>query len=320
MLVRLGIVGSLWTLFHVYVGAHVLGPAPIVGLTRMIAWAGVILVAWLPLVALFAARRDRAEERSPGFAMRVLDWAAYSAMGLSSLLIVSFVVIDLLRLPNTVQVVGAVVSGAAFLTLLGIVLARRPRVVRVTVPIADLPSDLVAVTGDVADGLVPDLREHVAPLGRLRAPHGAYFVTGNHEYYWDVRGWIAELERLVSRCSRTNIGSCSGARGDCSSPASPTFPRPPIRRRRSPVRRRATCACCWRTSRAVRSPHRRRGTTSSSPGTPTAGSISPSICWCGYFSRSWRGCIASNRCGSTSVGGRATGGLRCGSARRRRLR
>jgi len=60
MLVRLGIVGSLWTLFHVYVGAHVLGPAPIVGLTRMIAWAGVILVAWLPLVALFAARRDRA--------------------------------------------------------------------------------------------------------------------------------------------------------------------------------------------------------------------------------------------------------------------
>ena len=74
MLVRLGIVGSLWTLFHVYVGAHVLGPAPIVGLTRMIAWAGVILVAWLPLVALFAARRDRAEKRSPGFAMRVPQW------------------------------------------------------------------------------------------------------------------------------------------------------------------------------------------------------------------------------------------------------
>src|SRR5207249_1149487 len=39
-------------------------------------------------------------------------------------------------------VVMAVVSGAAFLTLLGIVLARRPRVVHVTVPIADLPSDL----------------------------------------------------------------------------------------------------------------------------------------------------------------------------------
>src|SRR5207245_10038315 len=47
-----------------------------------------------------------------------------------------------------------------------------------------------------ADGLAPELREHVAPLGRLRAPHGAYFVTGNHEYYWDVRGWTRELERL----------------------------------------------------------------------------------------------------------------------------
>jgi predicted MPP superfamily phosphohydrolase len=125
-----------------------------------------------------------------------------------------------------------VLGAAAVVTVLGIVLARRPRVVRVTVPIADLPSDLagfrilqlsdlhigptirrrfvdavvdranalrpdlVAVTGDVADGLVPDLREHVAPLGRLKSPHGTFFVTGNHEYYWDVRGWIAELKRL----------------------------------------------------------------------------------------------------------------------------
>src|SRR3989442_7151134 len=153
-------------------------------------------------------------------------------MGLSSLLIVSFIATDLLRLPATATVVLAVVSAAGFLTLVGMIVARRPRVVRVTVPIADLPGDLagfrilqlsdlhigptiqrpfvdavvdranalrpdlVAVTGDVADGLVPELREHVAPLGRLEAPHGAYFVTGNHEYYWDVRGWTRELERL----------------------------------------------------------------------------------------------------------------------------
>ena len=227
MLARLGIVGGLWTLLNVYVGSHVLGPAGLSGLPRIFAWGAALLVAWLPLVAMVTARSG-----GRGPLMRVLDWAAYSALGLSSLLIVSFFVTDLLRLPATARLVLVVVSGAVLLTLVGIVLARRPRVVRVTVPIADLPNDLagfrivqlsdlhigptirrrfvdavvdranalrpdlVAVTGDVADGLVPDLREHVAPLGRLRAPHGAYFVTGNHEYFWDVRGWTRELERL----------------------------------------------------------------------------------------------------------------------------
>jgi len=230
MLVRLAIVGSIWTLLNVYVGAHVLGPAPLAGWMRAVAWAGVVLLAWLPLVAMFTARRERIH--ASGLLTRVLDWAAYIAMGLSSLLIVSFFVVDLLRVPDSAHVVWTVLGAAAVVTVLGIVLARRPRVVRVTVPIADLPSDLagfrilqlsdlhigptirrrfvdavvdranalqpdlVAVTGDVADGLVPDLREHVAPLGRLKSPHGTFFVTGNHEYYWDVRGWIAELKRL----------------------------------------------------------------------------------------------------------------------------
>jgi len=222
-LARLGIVGGIWTLLHVYVGAHLLGPAPIAGVPRGLAWAGVLIVAWLPLVALFTARRR---------SIRILDWAAYTSMGLSSLLIVAFLVTDLLRVPSTAHVVFSVLIGATFVMLVGMVLARRPRVVRVTVPIVDLPRDLagfrilqlsdlhigptirrrfvdavvdranalhpdlVAVTGDVADGLVPELREHVAPLGRLKAPHGAFFVTGNHEYYWDVRGWTTELERL----------------------------------------------------------------------------------------------------------------------------
>src|SRR5213078_2450599 len=71
MLRRLAIVGGIWTLLNVYVGAH------------------------------------------------VLDWAAYIAMGLSSLLIVSFFVVDLLRLPDTVRVVWTVVGAAALVTLLG---------------------------------------------------------------------------------------------------------------------------------------------------------------------------------------------------------
>ena len=35
-----------------------------------------------------------------------------------------------------------------------------------------------------------------APLGRLRAPDGIYFVTGNHEYYSGADEWIAHLRSL----------------------------------------------------------------------------------------------------------------------------
>jgi predicted MPP superfamily phosphohydrolase len=56
--------------------------------------------------------------------------------------------------------------------------------------------DLVAVTGDLADGYVDELRHDVEPLARLRARHGVYYVTGNHEYYWDAPGWEREAERL----------------------------------------------------------------------------------------------------------------------------
>ncbi|HSS01253.1 MAG TPA: metallophosphoesterase [Kofleriaceae bacterium] len=65
-----------------------------------------------------------------------------------------------------------------------------------------LAPDLIALTGDLVDGKVPDLREDVAPLGQLRAKHGVFAVTGNHEYYAGVDPWIAELTRLGARYLR----------------------------------------------------------------------------------------------------------------------
>ncbi|RYF18207.1 MAG: metallophosphoesterase [Comamonadaceae bacterium] len=59
-----------------------------------------------------------------------------------------------------------------------------------------LEPDVVAVTGDLVDGSVAELAPHVAPLAGLRARHGVYFVTGNHEYYSGVHGWVRELRRL----------------------------------------------------------------------------------------------------------------------------
>ena len=59
-----------------------------------------------------------------------------------------------------------------------------------------LSPDLIAITGDLVDGSVADLSDDIAPLAQLRARHGVYVVTGNHEYYSGVDSWIAEFERL----------------------------------------------------------------------------------------------------------------------------
>jgi uncharacterized protein len=122
---------------------------------------------------------------------------------------------------------------AVLATVVGFIDARRrPRVVDVEVPLPGLPpalhgftiaqisdvhvgptikrdflhgiveivnslrADIVAITGDLVDGSVEQLAAHVEPLSRLRARHGAYFVTGNHEYYSGAAAWVAELRRL----------------------------------------------------------------------------------------------------------------------------
>ncbi|MCC6807292.1 MAG: metallophosphoesterase [Deltaproteobacteria bacterium] len=72
-----------------------------------------------------------------------------------------------------------------------------------------LTPDIIAITGDLMDGSVAQLREHVAPLADLKAKHGVFFVTGNHEYYSGVDEWIAEVQRLgirVLRNERVAIG------------------------------------------------------------------------------------------------------------------
>ena len=60
----------------------------------------------------------------------------------------------------------------------------------------ELGADMIAVTGDLVDGTVAQLAPHTEPLSRLSARHGAFFVTGNHEYYSGVHAWVAEIRRL----------------------------------------------------------------------------------------------------------------------------
>ena len=62
--------------------------------------------------------------------------------------------------------------------------------------VASLNPDLIAVTGDLADGSPEVLSLQLEPLSRLRARYGTFYVTGNHEYYWDAESWIAKTEQL----------------------------------------------------------------------------------------------------------------------------
>ncbi|QWB23498.1 MULTISPECIES: metallophosphoesterase [Streptomyces] len=109
---------------------------------------------------------------------------------------------------------------------------RGPKVRRVTVPLAKLPRaahgfriavvsdvhlgpvlgrgfaqtvvdtinatqpDLIAVVGDLVDGSVKDLGPAAAPLAGLKARHGSYFVTGNHEYFSGAEQWVEEVRSL----------------------------------------------------------------------------------------------------------------------------
>ena len=65
-----------------------------------------------------------------------------------------------------------------------------------------LTPDLIVLTGDLVDGKVADLRDEAAPLANLRAKHGLYAVTGNHEYYSGADPWIKELTELGIRYLR----------------------------------------------------------------------------------------------------------------------
>ncbi len=73
--------------------------------------------------------------------------------------------------------------------------------------------DLIVITGDLVDGSVETLRNDTAPLADLKAQHGVFFVTGNHEYYSGADAWIAELGRLGIRVLRNEHVPIGGEDG-----------------------------------------------------------------------------------------------------------
>lgn len=67
---------------------------------------------------------------------------------------------------------------------------------RLTERVNALAPDLVCVTGDLVDGSARLLADEIAPFGALRAKHGAYFVTGNHDHYSGADDWVGVIAKL----------------------------------------------------------------------------------------------------------------------------
>jgi uncharacterized protein len=179
----------------------------------------------------------------PGKTLEIINWYSCVALGSLSSIIVVALAVEILTLftsklvPNTAWFHDSmwllVVGGVSILTLgIGVAQATQgPCVVRVNIPIENLPDDLVgfkivqisdlhisaligrryttrvvkmanacepdliAMTGDFVDGSVNYLRYRAHPLSALTAKYGRFFVTGNHEYYHNALEWIEEHKR-----------------------------------------------------------------------------------------------------------------------------
>jgi len=229
-------------LLHAYVGWRILPDLP-VDLGARFAGALLLAISYGAMVLGFQARarrRSRWTDLITVAGLFATGW--FSSLAVFTLLR-EFVLgvaifplsrahVHLLSTASAATVVGLAVlaTGVGFANA-----RRRARIVRVRIPLADLPAalhgftiaqvsdvhvgrtikrryveaivravnglepDLVAVTGDLVDGTVEELAAHTAPFGELRARHGAFFVTGNHEYYSGERAWIGEISRLGLR-------------------------------------------------------------------------------------------------------------------------
>lgn len=140
------------------------------------------------------------------------------------------------------QIFNGAILTTSSLTTLGIYAndKRSPQVVKVQVPIENLPSslkgfkiaqisdvhigptldrnflesivfkinelnvDMVAITGDLVDGTVKQIGPQLDNLQSLRSTHGTFFCCGNHEYYWDVHAWYDYLEQLNIKVLENN--------------------------------------------------------------------------------------------------------------------
>jgi predicted MPP superfamily phosphohydrolase len=66
---------------------------------------------------------------------------------------------------------------------------------RIVTTLTRLQPDIVFIAGDMYDGTVAKVQELAAPLAKLAAPWGAYFVAGNHEEFSDSKKYFDAVKQ-----------------------------------------------------------------------------------------------------------------------------
>lgn len=56
--------------------------------------------------------------------------------------------------------------------------------------------DFIVLTGDYIDGRVNEISGEIEPLALLKARYGVFAITGNHEYYWNMKEWSRVIQDL----------------------------------------------------------------------------------------------------------------------------
>ena len=215
----------LWLALFAYAGRPLLAGAAAAGIAPAAGWAFLIALAAVPAVSMFTRRAQLTGYAILGVfsTLLVLVFIGDIVRGVSFL---AHVPLDARAVSLTI------LYAAGALSLIGLVQARWPRIRRVSIPIENLPEELdgyrivqwsdvhigptiqrgfvqslvdrtnaldadaVAITGDFVDSALEESRDHIEPLRGLHARDGAFYVTGNHEYYWRASEWIPALQRV----------------------------------------------------------------------------------------------------------------------------
>ncbi|HYN41700.1 MAG TPA: metallophosphoesterase [Thermoanaerobaculia bacterium] len=236
----LGIVLSVWTLFHVYAFQRAFSIPAVARAVPFAARVSLLALLWLSYPVGRVLARS-----APGALARGVELFGAVWMGVLFLAFASLFVADVATGFGKLWPRGAVPARSMALAVAGVLsaaaivqAARGPRVVRHEVKVDSLPGgrteltlvqlsdlhlgtllgerwlgkrvaqvnalgpDLVVVTGDLVDSEVGPVGPLAPVLRGLSAPMGVWGVTGNHEYYAGLERCLAVYEAAGIRTLR----------------------------------------------------------------------------------------------------------------------
>jgi hypothetical protein len=70
---------------------------------------------------------------------------------------------------------------------------------KIAAMVQDLHPDIIFFGGDLYDGEAVDVDKVIEPFSRISAPYGTYFITGNHEEFYDNTKYLQAVRRAGMR-------------------------------------------------------------------------------------------------------------------------